>query len=70
MRTALGFIVVVIEKLQHNRFSLICTYDYMVRHIPAFIRQFEQIISKLIGHIAAFLNKFKIFIYYNIRRSE
>ncbi|WJX22559.1 hypothetical protein P8452_11850 [Trifolium repens] len=49
MRTSLGFIIVVIEKLQHNRFQFICTYDYMVTHIPAFIGRFEQIISKLIG---------------------
>ncbi|MCH97006.1 F-box family protein, partial [Trifolium medium] len=51
METSLGFIVVVIEKLQPTGFSISinCTYDVMLTLIPPIIGGFEQIISKLIG---------------------
>ncbi|KAK2393919.1 hypothetical protein QL285_055815 [Trifolium repens] len=48
MRTFFGFIIVVIEKLQPDGFSINCTHDLMVKHVLSF-HGCEEVISRLIG---------------------
>ncbi|XP_045802693.1 uncharacterized protein LOC123896337 [Trifolium pratense] len=48
MQTLYGFIIVVIEKLQPNGFSINCTHDPMVKHEPS-SHVCEEVISCLIG---------------------
>jgi hypothetical protein len=50
MRSSRGFNIVVIEKRQPNHFSINCTSDLMVKHIPTLVCGLEKIISNLIGY--------------------